>query len=47
MRDRLELLLGAAGPGRNNRAAESVRAGLENESTGRQVIGKGVVHDVA
>ena len=47
MRDRLELLLGIADAAGNDRAAERMRARLENVGAGRQVIGKRIVHDVA
>ena len=45
--DELELLLGVAGPGRDDRAAERARGGIEDEAAGRQVIAEGVEHHVA
>ena len=47
MRDRLELLLGIAGAGGDDRAAERVRARLHDEAARREMIGEGIVHDVA
>ena len=45
--DQLELLLGIAGAGRNHRAAQRPRRGVEDEAAGRQMIAEGVEHDVA
>ena len=47
MRDRLELLLGIAGSGGDDRTAERVRARLHHEAAGGEMIGEGIVHDVA
>ena len=47
MGDRLNLLLGVADPAGNDGTAQRVRARLENESAGRQVIGKTVMDDIA
>ena len=45
--DQLELRLGIAGAGRDHRAAERARGGIEDEAAGRQMIAEGVEHDVA
>ena len=45
--DQLELLLGIAGAGRNHRAAQRPRRGVENEAAGRQMVAEGIEHDVA
>ena len=45
--DRLELLLGVAGAGRDDGAAERARTRIQDPAAGRQVIGERVVHDVA
>ena len=47
MRDRLDLLLGVAGAGGNDGAAERMRPGLHDEAARRKMIGKRVVHDLA
>ena len=47
MRDRIELLLGIADAAWNDRATKRVRAGFENKAAGREMIGEGIVHDVA
>ncbi len=47
MGDRLDLQLGIADPARDHRAAERVRARLEDEAAGREMIGERVVYDVA
>ena len=47
MRDRLELLLGIAGAGGDDRTTQRIRARLHDEAAGGGMIGKGIVHDVA
>src|SRR5262249_52487793 len=47
MNDRVELLLGVADPAWDDRAAERVRARLQDERAGREMIRKSIVHDVA
>src|SRR5207249_10975187 len=47
MRDRLELLLGIAGAGGDDRTTQRMRARLHDEAAGGEMIGKGIVHDVA
>ncbi len=47
MRDRLDLHLGVADASRDRGAAERREPRLENEGAGREVIGEGIVHDIA
>src|SRR5229473_1476292 len=45
--DQLELRFGIAGTGRNHRAAERARGGIEDEAAGGQMIAECVQHHVA
>ena len=47
MRDRLQLQLSVSDAAGNDRAAKRVRARLHDEAAGREVIGKGIVNDIA
>src|SRR5581483_7506282 len=44
--DQLELLLGIAGPGGDDGAAECPRRGVEDETAGCEMIAEGVEHDI-
>ena len=45
--DQFELRLGIAGAGRDHRAAQRARRGIEDEAARRQMIAEGVQHHVA
>ena len=45
--DQFELRFGIAGTGRDHRAAERARGGIEDEAARRQMIAEGVQHDIA